>query len=70
MDVHKRHNFIVSVHTSAQWVKLALLAEPIFCNLDVTDGKPRGRRRLVLKYNLNQLNFSIDRNFFHRLKNE
>ena len=39
MDVHEKHSFVVSVHTSARWVKPILLAEPIFCNPDVTDGK-------------------------------
>ena len=30
MDMHKNQNFIVSVHTSARWVKPAQPSEPIF----------------------------------------
>ena len=30
LNVHKKHNFIVSVHTSARWVKSAQSAEPTF----------------------------------------
>ena len=30
MNMHKKENFIVSVHTSARWVKSAQPDEPIF----------------------------------------
>ena len=32
MDANNKHNFIVSVHTGARWVKLAWPSEPIFLN--------------------------------------
>ena len=38
----KKHNFIVSVYTSTQWMKLAQPAETIFLNPGVTDGIPAG----------------------------
>ena len=30
MDVHEKQNYIVSVHSSARWVKLVQPDEPIF----------------------------------------
>ena len=30
MDVHKKHHFFVSFHTSSRWVNPACPAEPIF----------------------------------------
>ena len=47
IDVYKKDNFMVSVHTDARWVKLAWQAEPIFFHPDVTDGRPCRRRHLV-----------------------
>ena len=41
MDVHKKHNFLVSVHTGVRWVKPAWSAEPIFEVPALLMGTPR-----------------------------
>ena len=43
MDVHKKQNFVVSVYTSAEWVKPA---ETIFSTPTLLMGGAAGRRRL------------------------
>ena len=38
MDVHKKHNFMVSLYTGARWVKPAKPAERIFLTLTLLMG--------------------------------
>ena len=47
MDVHKKQNFIVSVHTRVRLLKPTWPAEPIFLTATLLSGSSTGRRRLV-----------------------
>ena len=48
MDVHRKYNGFVSVHTSAQLGRLAWPAEPIFLTPKVLMGPCKQRRQSLL----------------------
>ena len=55
MDVHEKHNFVVTVHTRARWVKPTHLAETILLTPKPLIGgrcERRRQNRLVLEINL------------------